>query len=358
MELPDADTILIFYRCCGRAKPRISGMEVAHLPFSKAICRRVASILQIHGSIARVINRSSRATFMTSQVKCGAMGAPVLCELFPKCDMASWNHDADVPTVYNCRSSADLGNDLALSVTYFPQAGTTKAVLYGCDDSTRDTFQNRLSLCESMVYHPLTLPMIFADVERERAFNKVKPLVKRLVEKAVSISKAAPLSSPSLKTLRSNSTGSDQSQMRAESPEDLMKLWLQVSRLRGGLEVWKAQLEKMLSHCQTLTFERPPSVHDPSSGVGLTGRDSVRMQFDVQESQDLTEAGERIQHRLIELIGEYDEKIRECAIIIDGMVLATQLVRSSPLQYLSKPPPPPKKKKKKKREKKRKTQFT
>lgn len=43
-------------------------MEVAYLPFSKTICKRATTVLQIHGSISRVINRGSRAAFMASRM--------------------------------------------------------------------------------------------------------------------------------------------------------------------------------------------------------------------------------------------------------------------------------------------------
>lgn len=57
-------------------------MEAAHLPFSKDICKRVASVLQIHGSISRVINRSSRATFTAQRTKRPPASSPVLREFF------------------------------------------------------------------------------------------------------------------------------------------------------------------------------------------------------------------------------------------------------------------------------------
>lgn len=57
-------------------------MEVAYLPFSKDICKRVASVLQIHGSISRVINRSSRATFMAQRTTHPPKSSPVFREFF------------------------------------------------------------------------------------------------------------------------------------------------------------------------------------------------------------------------------------------------------------------------------------
>lgn len=55
-------------------------MDVAYLPFSKDICKRVAGVLQIHGSISRVINRSARATFTSQRTTHTPKSSPVLRE--------------------------------------------------------------------------------------------------------------------------------------------------------------------------------------------------------------------------------------------------------------------------------------
>lgn len=238
--------------------------------------------------------------------------------------MSPWTN---IPQVYNCRSSDQWEDDLALSVTYSPEHRTTHAVLYGCTEATRNTFQRRLSLCDSRAaFHPLTLPTIFADIERDRLFAKVKPLVTKLVDRALSISKAPPpppaagALAAARKTSRSSSHGGADGRSAGKTPEeDLMKLWLGVSRLRRGLEAAKAQLLKMLVHCRGMNFDESPS---PRSHA----------QWQLDELQDLVESQERIEQRLVELIGEYDEKIMECAEVIDGMVLAAQLV--SKTEYL------------------------
>ena len=46
----------------------------------------------------------------------------------------------------------------------------------------------------------------------------------------------------------------------------------------------------------------------------------------VDEIEELTISGRRIRQRLLDIQAEYDDKIRECRMIIDGMVLAAQLV--------------------------------
>lgn len=49
----------------------------------------------------------------------------------------------------------------------------------------------------------------------------------------------------------------------------------------------------------------------------------------VDETLKLGDAGRRIHQRLLELRGEYDEKIRACATVIGGTTLAAQLVGNS-----------------------------
>lgn len=226
-------------------------------------------------------------------------------------------HGTEYSKVYNCRSSENWENDLALSVTYSLEHRSTQAVLYGCDDGTRDKIHQRLSRSACAVHHPLTLPLIFAEIERDRLFGQVDPLVTKLVEKALSISKPSAFTESLQKNFQSSTTGGHPA--KEESPEELMQMWLKVSALRRGLEAWKAQLLKMQSHCRTLKFEGPsPGNHTQSQ---------------IDELQDLAETGERIEQRLVELIGEFDEKIEECVTVTDGMVLATQLVRRTLHKY-------------------------
>lgn len=210
-------------------------------------------------------------------------------------------------------------------MTYNYSTRTTCAVVYGCSDANRNIFHGRLSLCESLSHHPLALPTIFAEIERDRMFKKVKLLVTNLFAKAVNISKFSTTSSRlSIKSLGTNPTDSNSPVAMAESSEELMKLWISVSALKRGLETWKNQLEKMLCHCQRLTFENAAGTTTVNANNTGSYEPSPRQKDDIE---DLKLSGERIELRLGELIGEYEEKIRECATIIDGMILATQLVR-------------------------------
>lgn len=182
--------------------------------------------------------------------------------------------------------------------------------MYGCSDENRELITKRLTKTASSIYHPLAIPLLFCDMERERHFNLIGPIITKLIQRAVSISKpSVSPPTPSWKSVRSESTSSGQSGgLVVDNPEELMTLWLKVSDLRRGLETWKQQLRKMILHCEDLMKQ------DSQSAV-LATTGSVDLQN-----------GHRILARLKELEGEYDEKIRQCTNIIDGMVLAAQLV--------------------------------
>lgn len=203
---------------------------------------------------------------------------------------------------------------MALSVTYSHENKSTKAVLYGCTESTRDAIIRRLNKCNYVVYHPLAVPALFCDIERKRQFGLVGPITKKLSDRALKIAKPLRPGSPSLRFTRGNSTTSTQGAEAEEEPEDLMALWLEASDLKRGLQTWKHELRKLIAHADELAQDDLPR--------GSEGSEDL-------EQRLFRDAGERIRQRLLELDGEYDQKIRQCTDIIDGMVLAAQLVRGS-----------------------------
>lgn len=294
----------------GRKKCRFEGGECSYLPFSDSnfFCERIVPMMKIQGSISRVINRNTTATF--SAVTTGP----------PSHDRPS--------LVYICRSSAEWSGDMALTVTYSPENKSTQAVVFGCSNTARETFINRLGVCDFKVYHPLTIPTIFAELERERHFGLVNPLITELVNRAVNMSMISGYT---------KSTGSEQSTKIRHDP-GLMRLWLKVSYLKRGMEAWRQQLEKMITHCEELTHSDlhvSDRTFDDGDSAGSTPVNAI-LSIDVSaktneadgqsdELRDLEYSGSRIHRRLMELKCEYDEKIRNCSTIVEGMTLAAQL---------------------------------
>lgn len=262
---------------------------------------------------------------------------------------------------------------MALSVTFLPDTLTTHAILYGCDLKTPDMYDasmtlgdiivSRLSHSDTAVFHPMLLPTIFADIERDRQIELVR---KKLTELGQKISYLASITSspsnsgtnlvdnPSGNTSTANkgrtrtfgdrlpSLGTAFSWLwRTRSTTDIVEdekkaqesrcpspptkklepptanLWLQISRLRNGLGNWQCQLRNMIDHVEELGSTE--FACDKSSSGEATRSNANVQQFH--------EAGARIRKRLQELVDEYDEYIRECTHIMDGMTLATQLVR-------------------------------
>lgn len=213
-------------------------------------------------------------------------------------------------------------------------------MLYGCCEAARDKFLDRLESCDFAFYHPLTLPTIFAEIERNRHFDLVNSLITKLVERVETLHVAnEQQDDPEQSPDGQPSTSSEDSSKTDEAPEAYIKLWLQISWLKNGLENWRRQLQKMIAHGDEL---RQARFHIPNSGFESSG-DSTPFNsnfsadvFDEKGEEtctphnrklsNLEDAGSRIHRKLLELLEEYEEKIEACATIIEGMALAAQLV--------------------------------
>lgn len=276
---------------------------------------------------------------------------------------------------------------MALSVTFFPESLTTQAVWYGCDMKGQDKHDHLLTdydvitrkLCnfDGSVFHPMLLPVFFADMERERhkAFVKTNTvmLIRRVNDSTSSsstnISNTAPKSpvrysrrfaellasfqrSPiSLSVMRgwrtlwsnrpptTSGTVSDkeeagQSNIGSSSPHsqneppraspqegrsqlnDLpsAKLWFTIGSLINQLKAWQGQLRRMIEHIEELE----------SQGYGFSDHTSSEDQK--MRLEGLQDCGQRIKQRLKDLLDEYDDLIGKCRHSMDGMSLMTQLV--------------------------------
>ncbi|KAK6452079.1 hypothetical protein FP744_10008330 [Trichoderma asperellum] len=262
---------------------------------------------------------------------------------------------------------------MALSVTFIPDTLTTNAVWFGCNLKERDIhghqltdsaiITNKLRNFDGETFHPMMLPTIFAEFERERHVKLVRESNTQFVQRILdiesrsdafyglhqihrepqqTIKKVLPSSRTSSrltdmkgrvgsflsgKTLSASSTfnssiGSDITQPEsafstAEDDESCAMLWIKISHLKNGLENWKTQLLKMLDHIQEL--------EDTNFGIECVNTTDLRIRRDA-----LIECGKRIGERLRDLIDEYDNFIRECDHIMAGMSLAMQLVNMSP----------------------------
>ncbi|RGP79794.1 hypothetical protein FLONG3_2108 [Fusarium longipes] len=311
------------------------------IPFTQKAYTDIMSRMSMHGSIVRAINRNTHCSFsaLSFDWPCNDSGIQ---------SIGSWE------------------GDMALSVTFFPETMTTNAVWYGCDIkkhrayghslSNVDIITSRLSNFDGSCFHPLILPTMFAELERERHVSFVRRYMTQLVQRINDLAypttdererspdvssemsgntQAADSNSiKKLKALLSRFHLGPRSEDKASSTgissgsntiydnrrvdeqdeaEPAVVLWQNTSFLSNGLQNWQTQLRKMLQQVQEL---------DDANFRIANIDENVQAKSKVTR---LRETGIRIKIKIQDLIDEYDEHIRQCNHITEGLRLATQL---------------------------------
>ncbi|TRX93675.1 hypothetical protein FHL15_005351 [Xylaria flabelliformis] len=251
--------------------------------------------------------------------------------------------------VYNCRSTNAWGGDLAMTVTHFPHCELSFGILFGCTNSQKKYLIQQLSLAIQDSAHPLLLPDMFAELERNR-HNQIFESVISKLELMIPVS--------SVEGLSNQQYFGDHSDNQARRD-----VYLDILHLKHGLTTWSRQLKKMLEHAWTLDAEYVGKLHpvdiqmatplhkgsetntdlflrDPindedaliyegrsstqsstSHGIGRlnTGRPPKPHQA------TMTKANIRTIERIKTILENYSDKIRECQTRFDGLTLTTQL---------------------------------
>lgn len=239
---------------------------------------------------------------------------------------------------YICRSSASWEDDTMLSVTYDVQSRYTYAVLYGCPPTMRERVLERLDAVEAGAFHPMLLPTIFADLERDRQVEHARTLRARLVSKAWNIPAL-----PHLSSAADNEQGMRRLVEYATSG-DTLGLWTKMTELRNGLHDWQDQVGAMIEHIDSTTcaealkplcdsmddsasassWERTPTnTHSAAPG------DLSLMSASPGVEDGTRKIGIRIRHRLCEIHREYWSEMRKCSASLDVTSLASQVVSTA-----------------------------
>jgi hypothetical protein len=249
--------------------------------------------------------------------------------------------------------------DLALAATHFPHCGLTFAILFGCSLSIEREVLKRLSFSIPEAVHPLLVPGVFAEIERARHLHVVEATIDELEGKIFELE---------FHSVEAEAMRRDELERRNQEKRSI---WLDTTYLRNNLISWSRQLAKMANHADELedTIYRPiwhrnssqnwrtrrlneramksepdlaahregyPESGGLNSGVithmienpaGPSGlippKDSA--EYDLEKMQ-LFRYGHKIKGRLEAIIDEYDDKIRDCSMRVDGMAMATQWV--------------------------------
>lgn len=230
---------------------------------------------------------------------------------------------------YICRSSASWEDDIMLSVTYDVQSRYTYAVIYGCQPTTRGKIIERLDAVEA--FHPMLLPTIFADFERDRQIEHARTLRNQLISKSWNI--------PAFPNL-SSSADNEQGMRRLieySTSGDTLSLWTKMRELKNGLHDWQDQISAMIEHIDTTCSEELKPI-DPMDDSASSDSERTPTNTHTVVPEDLSlmsvedgirKFGIRIRHRLCEIHREYSAEMRKCSATLDVTSLASQIVSNT-----------------------------
>ncbi|KAH8789951.1 hypothetical protein F5882DRAFT_493652 [Hyaloscypha sp. PMI_1271] len=288
--------------------------SVRTLPFSKDTFRLITTKFYVHSSIARVISRADVPVFSSSKIR-----------------MQDENGISHPTYVYNCRTTNAWDMDLALTATYFPHCGLTFVVVFGCSLSVEEEILKRLSFAMAEAAHPLLMPGIFAEIERSRQVHIVEATIDELETRILLLDLQS-----------SDMEGMLESEAEKRNQEK-RTAWLDTAYLRNALISWNTQLAKICQHVDRLGSEvfKLTKLTSPSANCKMNLEHNVDRGKDLQEDMErdrtrkglednkemFQQTGQKIKDRIQGIIDEYDDKIRDCTMRVDGMAMATQWAR-------------------------------
>ncbi|KAK0746654.1 hypothetical protein B0T18DRAFT_412099 [Schizothecium vesticola] len=269
------------------------------MPFTVKTFQYVMKRMSMHSWVARVIGRAHAPFFEKATTE---------MPLYPgSCSTG----ETERAIVYNCRTSNARPNDLAVAVTHFPTRRLTFAVVFGCSREQEKTVISRLEKAGGDVAHPMLLPGIVAELERKRQFDAVDDMTDELERRILELD------------FETVTTRNQHGTTQGERSRHKTKAWRDMSFLRTGLQGQKTLLTRMRKHVDEF-----PLVAKYQSETSYRDAETVRSELETKlldlDGDCIKKAGTRMKDRLLELMDEYDEKIRDCLMRVEGMEMATQ----------------------------------
>lgn len=217
---------------------------------------------------------------------------------------------------------------MALTATHFPKYGFTFAILFGCPLSIEAEVIQRLSRMNPGANHPLVLPGIFAELERSRHVAVVEKMIDQLESRIFELDFA-----PDSTSLAVPRVGKEREQIHRDKRED----FLDTSYLRNGLISWQNQLRKMAKYAENFEGDKLQDKELASNSpedkelARILPRQERALSTELvskhpKHIRQLRKTNRKVLDRLEHIIEEYDDKIRDCTMRLDGMAMATQWV--------------------------------
>lgn len=217
----------------------------------------------------------------------------------------------------------------------------------GCTAEVRDKFTRQLGLVQT--FHPMVLPVLFADIERNKMERLVERLNGKLKTKAWNIPRAqheASSSKPNVDV---------QKLIEYAASEEVLSAWSVMRGLSNGLKSWQAQLDQVITHVEGFHSETLFGTGStcPAGATGMTSyragssdgyspteeaRTPVNDQLSaapggaspgIDTEEEFVKMNARILRRLRELREEYTIHERTCSTALEITSLAHQVVSST-----------------------------
>ncbi|KAF7534858.1 hypothetical protein G7054_g5877 [Neopestalotiopsis clavispora] len=198
-------------------------------------------------------------------------------------------------------------DDLLLSTTYFKTKPWTFSVMYGSTPEYSGELVARIKRLKKSAFHPLMMPMVFAEHERSRFMESME--LKGATLKASMLDLKNSLDEDQFGP-RKQSNESARAKNRKMTEKDLESTdsWIGVSDLKIGFESFRQMLLV---------------VREQFNSVG-----ELKPRFDVDDTDEkINESidSEILKGRLQEMDAEIDTKTRQCEGLLSGMALAIQV---------------------------------
>lgn len=224
--------------------------------------------------------------------------------------------------VYTGRMCSTWPNGIAMSSVYLHQKRLNLSVFYGCNKDQMNSIYGRLCKAGTAIYHPMLASGILVELDRKRLIDQIESVTSNFEEIIQTFSSNSQVPES---IFTDNFIGQDR------NVQQLPCLYIENRLLAKGVRIVKHQILGMIQH--TYELERMPNV-TPRSHKSLDFGDSIEAKQDLYPEQ--SNMGLRIRERLIEIRIEYDQKLDQCHMVLDGLGFTTQLVFSPAFHYLPK----------------------
>lgn len=260
--------------------------RLTSLPWSQSTFAEIVTRMHINGSVISTINGGDVAMFTRTYI--------------------TRQTDPISAIVYNCRTANAWPGDMAMSVTYVPATSSTYAIVLGCSKDSIDRISRLLSNAGTSICHPLLLPRLLVELELHRHDNLVKTGLTQVKQFVNDLLKN--------KTYDWKARGKKEEDM---STSTSVEQWMGICQVQNKLTSWERQLLNMADSMDELS---------ETEFAKIVPRDPVNK--DAVFRKTMQEEGAFLRDRIRVIATEYEDKIRDCQMIMESMSMATQMAHT------------------------------